>query len=306
LLSTGGRGPADRVRLDVRAPGRPGVRHVDARNVVISTGLVPRMPAGVERDEVAWHSSEFLHSFRQADRGGLKRVAVVGAGQSAAEIVRFLYDTVPGVTVFAIVPSYGYSIADSTPFANQVFDPGAVDDYYNGSQRSKDAIWRYHKSTNYSVVDDEVIKDLYQRAYDDEVSGAGRLNFVNLARVLGVKRVGTDTRVTVYSLANEESYDLDVDVVVCATGYDPMDPTDMLGDLSGHCVLDGQGRYRVDRDYRLVTTGDLACGIYLQGGTEHTHGLTSSLLSNIAIRSGEIARSIAARGNAIHEEGINV
>ena len=37
------------------------------------------------------------------------------------------------------------------------------------------------------------------------------------------------------------------------------------------------------------------CVFYLQGGTEYSHGLTSSLLSNIAIRSGEIAESIIAR-----------
>jgi len=33
-------------------------------------------------------------------------------------------------------------------------------------------------------------------------------------------------------------------------------------------------------------------GIYLQGGTEHTHGITSSLLSNTAIRAAEILASI--------------
>jgi L-ornithine N5-oxygenase len=38
---------------------------------------------------------------------------------------------------------------------------------------------------------------------------------------------------------------------------------------------------------------EIRCGIYIQGGTEHTHGLSSSLLSNIAVRSGEIANSIA-------------
>ncbi|BBX69882.1 hypothetical protein [Mycolicibacterium psychrotolerans] len=34
--------------------------------------------------------------------------------------------------------------------------------------------------------------------------------------------------------------------------------------------------------------------LYIQGNTEHTHGLTSSLLSNIAVRSGEILESIDA------------
>ncbi|MEU8074781.1 hypothetical protein AB0B31_04970 [Catellatospora citrea] len=34
------------------------------------------------------------------------------------------------------------------------------------------------------------------------------------------------------------------------------------------------------------------CGIYVQGPTEHTHGISSTLLSNTAVRAGEIARSL--------------
>ncbi|MFD9716477.1 lysine N(6)-hydroxylase/L-ornithine N(5)-oxygenase family protein [Streptomyces sp. NPDC059076] len=291
-----GKGPARHVRLAVDDPVRPGgVRVVEARNIVISTGLVPRMPTGIERGESVWHSSEFLHRFRERGSAGLKRVAVVGAGQSAAEIVRFLHDNAPDATVSAILPSYGYSIADNTPFANQVFDPNATDEFYRGSDRSKDAIWHYHKNTNYSVVDDEVLSDLYQRAYADEVSEEGRLDFVNLARVVDVKHGANDTRVTVHSLAADESYDLDVDVLVCATGYLPMDPSEILGSVGDHCLRDAEGRYRITRDYRLATTDALSCGIYLQGGTEHTHGLSSSLLSNLAVRSGEITNSILER-----------
>lgn len=290
------RKPVESVQVEVQKDARRGGSSlINARNVVISTGLVPRMPPGIERDQRVWHSSEFLDNFRDWDGGELKRVAVVGAGQSAAEIVRFLHDAVPHASISAIMPSYGYSIADDTPFANRIFDANAVDDYYNGSQRSKDAIWRYHKNTNYSVVDDEVIKDLHRRAYDDELHNRNRLHFVNLSRVLGVKRAGDDTRVTVHSSLTEDSYDFDVDVLICATGYDPMETADLLGELDGYCVRDEEGRYRVERDYRLVTSPDLQCGIYLQGGTEYTHGLTSSLLSNIAVRSGEIANSIAER-----------
>ena len=46
---------SDRLRLEV-ADGRV----VEARNVVISTGLGPSMPDGAVRDERVWHSSEFL------------------------------------------------------------------------------------------------------------------------------------------------------------------------------------------------------------------------------------------------------
>jgi L-ornithine N5-oxygenase len=44
----------------------------------------------------------------------------------------------------------------------------------------------------------------------------------------------------------------------------------------------------------VATTGSVKCGIYLQGPTEHTHGLSSTLLSNTAIRAGTIVESIAA------------
>lgn len=297
---------SDRLRLEVADTAGGAVRVVEARNVVISTGLVPNMPAGTERDERVWHSSEFLEKYRQMDPGELRRVAVVGAGQSAAEITRFLYDELPHAQVCAVIPSYGYCVADDNPFANQIFDPEAVDDYFFGSEQTREAFWRYHRNTNYSVVDDEVITDLYRRSYDDEVRGVGRLQFLKLTRVTGVKRVGAETRVFLQVSPDAEVRELDVDALVCATGYNPMEPTEMLGDLGRLCLRDQAGRYRVERDYRLVTAPDLPCGIYLQGGTEHSHGLSSSLLSNIAVRSGEIVDSIVARRAAQNAEYANL
>ncbi|MGW2749035.1 lysine N(6)-hydroxylase/L-ornithine N(5)-oxygenase family protein [Streptomyces sp. NPDC001450] len=288
-------GTPQHLRITVRDRAGGQNRTVAARNVVISTGLVPQVPDGVESDERVWHSSEFLERFRQVPADSLKKVAVVGAGQSGAEIARFLYDSLPQAQIYAIIPSYGYSIADDTPFANRVFDSSAVDDYYFGTERARESFWRYHKNTNYSVADDEVIRDLYQRMYMEELHGTKRLHILNMARVTNVKRMGNESRVSMELLLDGGSQDLDVDALVFATGYDSMDPSGVLGELDGYCLRDSAGRYQVGRDYRLVTTPDVSCGIYLQGGTEHTHGLTSSLLSNIAVRGGEIADSILQR-----------
>lgn len=289
-------GPAEYVELDVRPDdGRGPVRKIRARNVTISTGLVPRMPDGVTCDERVWHSSRFLENFNRADRSSLKEVAVVGAGQSAAEITRFLHEALPDARVVAILPSYGYSVADDTPFANQVFAPSAVDDYYFASDQAREAFWRYHRNTNYSVVDDDVIRDLHRRSYEEEVRNDRRLHFLNLARVTEVKRTGAVTRVSLSCLRDSEPRELDVDALVFATGYDAMEPAALLGALDGYVRRDPAGRYQVERDYRLATTDDVTAGIYLQGGTEHTHGLSSSLLSNIAVRSGEIVESIVRR-----------
>ncbi|WP_438297325.1 lysine N(6)-hydroxylase/L-ornithine N(5)-oxygenase family protein [Streptomyces sp. HUAS TT7] len=284
----------DYLEVEVRDNATGAKRLVNARNVAISTGLVPRMPQGMKSDERVWHSSEFLAKYRRMNPADLKNVAVVGAGQSAAEITRFLYDSLPHAQVSAVFPSYGYSVADDTPFANQIFDPDAVDHYYYGTEKARESFWRYHKNTNYSVVDADVIKDLYRRSYDEDVQGVQRLHFLNMTRVREVKRAGDETRVLLDTLLDGHTRELDVDAIVFATGYDSLDPSRLLGDLDRHCLRDDAGRHQVQRDNRLVTTPELSCGIYIQGGTEHTHGLSSALLSNIAVRSGEIADSIVS------------
>ncbi|MDL5205442.1 lysine N(6)-hydroxylase/L-ornithine N(5)-oxygenase family protein [Streptomyces sp. ALI-76-A] len=289
-----GSGTPDLLEIEVRT-GDGTTSRVTARNVVVSTGLVPRLPEGVTADERVWHSSEFLGRFNAQDPDGLKSVAVVGAGQSAAEITRFLYDSLPHAQVCAVIPSYGYSVADDTPFANEVFDPGAVDEYYFGTEQGRDAFWRYHRNTNYSVVDADVIRALYQRSYDEQVRGSRRLHFRSLTRVAEVKRVESETRVMLRSVLDDRTDELAVDALVFASGYDGLDPAHLLGDFDRHFLRDAAGRHRVERDYRLVTASELTCGVYLQGGTEHTHGLSSALLSNIAVRSGEIADSIVLR-----------
>jgi L-ornithine N5-oxygenase len=88
---------------------------------------------------------------------------------------------------------------------------------------------------------------------------------------------------------------LTVDHVVYATGYQPVDIRPLLGDLGHHCVFDAAGRPSLQRDYRIVTDDTVTCGLYLQGGTEHTHGISSVLLSNVATRAAEIIDSIEAR-----------
>lgn len=42
----------------------------------------------------------------------------------------------------------------------------------------------------------------------------------------------------------------------------------------------------------METVPEVEAGSYLQGGTEHTHGLTSTLLSTVAVRAQEIHRSL--------------
>ncbi|MEV5680572.1 MULTISPECIES: lysine N(6)-hydroxylase/L-ornithine N(5)-oxygenase family protein [unclassified Streptomyces] len=282
--------------LDVTArSGSETVVH-RARNLVIGTGLRPLMPEGVERTDRVWHNSDLLAKVDGLAGTDPTRFIVVGAGQSAAENVAYLHRRFPRAEVCAVFSRYGYSPADDSSFANRIFDPQAVDEYYAAPDDIKRKLMDYHGNTNYSVVDIDLIDDLYRQAYQEKVLGTERLRFLNISRLTGVKETPDTVRATVKSLVNGEESTLEADVVVLATGYTPAEPLALLGDVAERCHRDDRGRVQVERDYRIATDDGLRCGIYLQGGTEHTHGITSSLLSNTAIRVGEILDSILDRG----------
>ncbi|TWG06749.1 L-ornithine N5-oxygenase [Streptomyces brevispora] len=267
-----------------------------ARNLVVGTGLRPLMPEGVERTDRVWHNSDLLAKVDALEGTDPTRFVVVGAGQSAAENVAYLHRRFPRAEVCAVFSRYGYSPADDSSFANRIFDPEAVDEYFTAPDDIKRKLIDYHGNTNYSVVDIDLIDDLYRQAYQEKVLGTERLHFINISRLTGVEETGDKVHATVTSLVTGEESTLEADVVVLATGYSPVEPLGLLGDVARHCHRDEEGRVRVERDYRIATDDELRCGIYLQGGTEHTHGITSSLLSNTAIRVGEILDSIVERG----------
>ncbi|PRY23971.1 lysine N(6)-hydroxylase/L-ornithine N(5)-oxygenase family protein [Pseudosporangium ferrugineum] len=269
-----------------------------ARNLVVGTGLRPRLPEGVAASPRIWHTSELLHNLPRLRGTEPRRFVVVGAGQSAAEAVATLHTEFPGAEICAVFSRYGYSPADDSSFANRIFDPEAVDDFYRAPEGVKRQLMEYHANTNYSVVDIDLIDDLYRRAYQEKVLGRERLRMLNVSRVTRIAD-GPDAAVaTVRSLVTGEKTTLEADVVVCATGYHQADPYGILGDVAELCRRDEQGRPEVRRDYRAATDPRLRVGIYLQGGTEHTHGITSALLSNTAIRVGEILDSVVAHRTA--------
>ncbi|MFI1185727.1 lysine N(6)-hydroxylase/L-ornithine N(5)-oxygenase family protein [Streptomyces californicus] len=265
------------------------------RNLVVATGLVPRMPAGITASDRIWHSSELLYRLADLDGREPRRFAVVGAGQSAAEVVAHVHSAFPGAEVTGVIPQYGYSPADDSPFANQVFDPDAVDDFYSSPPAVKDKFYAYHANTNYAVVDLELINDLYRRMYRESVRGRRRLKMLPMSRVTDAAETRDGVLVHITRAMADRAEELAVDVAVFATGYDPMDAAAALGPVAVLCKRTSSGTLRVARDHRVETEPRVRAGIYVQGGTEHTHGLSASLLSNISGRAWEITESIAAR-----------
>ncbi|WP_373696020.1 lysine N(6)-hydroxylase/L-ornithine N(5)-oxygenase family protein [Actinomycetospora aurantiaca] len=270
-------------------------RTVRARNVVLASGLQPWLPEGIERSERVWHTSELLPRLEEFGADA-RRFVVVGAGQSAAEATAHIHGR-GDTEVHAVFARYGYSPADDSAFANRIFDPEAVDDFYAATPQVRDLLMSYHANTNYSCVDGPLIDDLFRRVYAEKVAGNPRLFVHRASRVTKVRVPDGRTDpvdLDVEFLPTGEAETLSADVVLYATGYRPVDPTGMLGEVGAWCRRGLDGELLVGRDYRVETAPGMRAGVYLQGPTEHSHGISSTLLSNTAVRAGEILASVLA------------
>ncbi|MFE0627645.1 lysine N(6)-hydroxylase/L-ornithine N(5)-oxygenase family protein [Streptomyces sp. NPDC058864] len=294
----GAGGEVDHLDVTCRDPEDP-TRTVThrARNISVAVGLEPHLPPGTELSDRVWHNSQLLPRVAELTATGspVRRAVVLGAGQSAAEAVDFLHRTFPDAEICAVFAKYGYTPADDSPFANRIFDPEAVDLYFGSPSEVKQSLFDYHRSTNYSVVDMDLIEALYATSYREKVQGRERLRFLNVSRIRDVSAAENGLDVTVEFLPTGERHVLEADVLVHATGYRSQDVGTLLGESAKICLRDDGDALRVGRDHRVEVAPEVRAGIYVQGGTEHTHGLTSTLLSTTAIRAGEIVASLAAR-----------
>lgn len=278
------------VALESAADGSA-VTGVAARHVVFGPGSRPLLPEGITPGSRVFHNHQLLNMLAELPSRPHGRFLVVGSGQSAAEVAAYLHDSYPDAEVHASFRRYGYSPSDDTPYANRIFDPEAVDEFYTAPPEVKRQLLDYHSQTNYSAVDADLIRDLYRREYDESTRGVRRLI---VHRVTGIERLseGPDgVTATIRDLGNRGSTTLEVDAAVFATGFRPSDTRGMLGpSIDVSSSFDGDLPI-VERDYRLRLRG-VPERIFLNGGVQHSHGLTSSLLSNVAIRAADILRAI--------------
>lgn len=272
---------------------RAGDETVIARNIVVGAGLREQIPEWATPSARCFHNHQFLFHLESMPEPVHNRFVVLGAGQSAAEIVDYLHTNYPGAEVHSVFARYGYSPADDSPYANRIFDPDAVDHLHGAAPSERRRLLDLHRSTNYSVVDIELINKLYATEYQELVRGPRRLFMRRASEITSAVETESGIELAVRSNLDGLTDMLTCDALVLATGFAPAPLDELLGELAP-----GPGAPRnVSRDYRLAVTADVTGGIYMQGGTEQTHGLTSSLLSNVAVRAGEILESVLSHQN---------
>ena len=288
---TGLRRDADGARFAVTHRGRDGDERVTrARSVVVARGLRPVLPAWAAPLDPGrvFHNIDLLPRLEAlAATGGTAsgRYLVVGGGQSAAEVALHLHDA--GSYVDLAFHGFGLADVDESPFVNQVFDPDVVDEFDVAPTEVREALLHRHGNTNYAAVEHALTRELYDRWYRENVTGPRRLRVHRTSEVEAADPgPGGGVRVTLRRLTTGRRCSREFDAVVCATGFEPGG----LTGLDGFAAADTQ--VHVARSHRAVIDGVEVAGLYVQGADLPGHGLGTTLLSNVAVRAGEIARSL--------------
>ncbi|GAB94928.1 2,3-dihydroxybenzoate-AMP ligase [Kineosphaera limosa] len=299
---------------DVDISDAAGMTRLRSRHVVLAVGLQPIMPAQLPAGPRVWHASQHLHRVGDLDPATTRDVVVLGGGQSAAEVVLHLREQLPSARIHAVHGKFAYTPSDSSPFANRIFDPASVDVLFDAPEPERARVNALHANTNDAVVSPATLQTLFDLDYRDRWLGRERVIWHPCTRVLEGRDRGDAVELDLIELlggslgagemlARGDSTGagrvrLRADAVVCATGYVPLDPAALLGDSGRALRRDASGRPLARRDYAAEWDVNARGQLFLIGQTRHQHGVSATLLSNVAVRAGEIVATVTQAGRA--------
>ncbi|KAH7889360.1 L-lysine 6-monooxygenase (NADPH-requiring)-domain-containing protein [Phlebopus sp. FC_14] len=239
-----------------------------AKNLIISPGGSPHIPKpllSVHTHPRIIHTSSYLtsidpllHSFPTASPTPRPlRIAVIGSGQSAAEVLLDLHSRLSSIPLKApdnhsldiIIRKGSLKPSDDSPFTNQIFDPDATDTIFNlSSPSTRHSVRREYENTNYGVVNPHTLETLYEVMYDQKLdqviqhrtghssrSSKPTICILNYSEILtadtiqssdgpsaatGSNELSDSVTLTIQHTLTRQIYDKTYDAVFCATGYE--------------------------------------------------------------------------------------
>ena len=282
----------DVVALHVHSTDSAGrERQHRTRSLVFAPGGRPSVPAWLAnlKDERVIHSSRYLSEMQRnpVHSGSDVALAVIGGGQSAAEIFLDLEARYPQARVDLILRGSTLKPSEDGPSINHIFDPDYTDFFFGQPQPVRQSLLAEFRNTNYAVVDGDLIERISAMLYAQRVDGNARVRVLSSCSIGAASAdqdgIGLELCQAGAATPHQQRYQR----VIAATGYQRDTSRALLAGLEHE--LDG---FSIGRHYQLATPAHVQPPIFVQGASETTHGLADTLLSVLAIRSHEIALSL--------------
>ena len=269
---------------------RTNERTVCADNIVVGVGSQPWVPPAVRPalGDSQFHVCDYME---KAGALGKKHVAVIGGGQSGAEVFLDLISR-SGAALPAQVSwisrRRNFFPIDDSPFTNEYYTP-CYSEYFSGLQRDVRELSNRDLVLTSDGISEATLREIYQRVYVHSFLGdAGdRLHMYPNREVTTVTRRG-------------DGWDLDVvgndlpgvterlraDAVIWATGFKPA-RMDFLDPIADRLQRSGD-EFQIDQDYAICWDGPADRNIFIQNAARQQRGHADPNLSLLAWRSQRI------------------
>ena len=270
------------------------------RSVVIASGRERNVPGVFHNIQGprCFHACDYLDKVMNLDVNKDYRFVVVGASQSAAEIILDLYSRFPNAKINSVIRNYSFKMKDKSPFSYEIYFPESIDFFYQLSLEHRGHLGSEMRRTNYSSVDQDVLDELYKVIYMQRVYGKPRIEVdrnIIIDNVELSKNVGFV--MSMHNKYSQENKSLNADVIIFATGFEDAGKEGatlpLLENIRHKYQHNPDGSIKVNRDYSLEALTPSLPKVYLSGLCEASHGLgDAGSFSLIPIRCKTILSSL--------------
>ncbi|KTD13617.1 L-lysine N6-monooxygenase [Legionella gratiana] len=268
-------------------------RTIKSKHLLLGNGLQEKIPTCVNphMGKNVLHNKDFL--LKPIHWQG-KRVAIIGGGQSGAEIVHHLLshtEQLPSELTW-ISKRYQLLPMDTSSFVNEFFTPNYMEYFFHLPEKEKAALLQEQLLAS-DGISFHLLKAIYQKLYSLEfLENKGRFfKFLPRHELTHMNRESNWYQLLLHDLSAAKRKLIPADIVILCTGYQ-WDFPSYLSSLADRIPLNN-GRFCVNQDFSILWDGPRQNRIYVQNAAAQSHGIAEPNLSVMAWRSAKIINSIA-------------
>nr|WP_314899522.1 SidA/IucD/PvdA family monooxygenase [uncultured Deefgea sp.] len=256
-----------------------------AKKIVLGTGTKPLLPPCCEGVPVV-HSGQY--AYQKDDLQKKRRIAIVGSGQSAAEIYLDLLKDARrlGYQLDWITRSERFFPLEYTKLTLEMTSPDYVD-YFHALPRSVRAPLLESQKGLYKGINRTLINAIFDELYRIGIDGPPPTQLICNTELQSMHYNGRFT-LDLHHKEVQQYSSADYDGVVVASGYGYQEPAFLQG-ITQRIVRDEQGQFAVQRNYSI---DPWAAEIFVQNAELHTHGLAAPDLTMACYRNSLILREV--------------
>ncbi|MGM9454583.1 lysine N(6)-hydroxylase/L-ornithine N(5)-oxygenase family protein [Legionella bozemanae] len=267
-------------------------RKIKGKHLILGNGLTVKVPTCVKPylGKNVLHNKNFL--LNPINWQG-KRVAIIGGGQSGAEIVQHILSSEQLPSELHWISKRSQLLPmDTSPFVSEFFTPKYTEFFFHMPEKEKASLLQEQLLAS-DGISFHLLQAIYQKLYSLEFLENKNKFFKFLpCHELTHMNGGLGRYQLVLTELNAMSRRvIAADIVILCTGYQWKFP-DYLAPLSAKIPLNN-GTFCVNQDFSIVWEGPKQHRIYVQNAARNAYGIAEPNLNVMAWRSAKIINSLA-------------